>query len=125
MKGADHKNVEIRLVPLNKPNGVDRPIETDHYLSVPAVGVAYTIIPTVLSVAPKSPAEAAGIKQGDRIKTAQFVLPEGTKSDVFGAMPSAEFTPVFSPTDCAAAGPAHNRTHAATSTNFFISISLQ
>jgi regulator of sigma E protease len=75
MDRADPKNVDIRLVPVNKPGWVECPMRPDSPLSAPAIGVAYNVIPTVLQVQPGSPADKAGIKNGDRIKTAELVLP--------------------------------------------------
>jgi regulator of sigma E protease len=72
---ADPKVVDIRLVPANKPGWVECPKLPDTPLSAPAIGVAYSVIPTVLQVQPGSPAAKAGVKKGDRIKTAELVLP--------------------------------------------------
>jgi len=84
VKGGDSKNIEIRLIPANKPGWVERQMMADNPLSAPAVGIAYNVIPAILNVAPNSPADKAGVKKGDRITNAQFVLPEGKKSDFFG-----------------------------------------
>jgi regulator of sigma E protease len=93
MKGADPKNIPIRLVPANKPGWVECPMRPETPLAAPAIGVAYNVVPTVLSVVPGSPAERAGIKKGDRIKTAELVLPEGIAKDFFGEKPiTVDFT---------------------------------
>jgi regulator of sigma E protease len=75
MERADPKNVDIRLVPTNKPGWVECPMRPDSPMSAPAIGVAYSVIPTVLEVQPGSPADKAGVKKGDRIKLAELVLP--------------------------------------------------
>jgi regulator of sigma E protease len=87
VKGADGKEMEIRLVPTDKPGWVERPLGEDHPLSVPAIGVAFPVIPTVLKVDPGSPAEEAGILKGERIRKAQLVLPENQPADIFGEDP--------------------------------------
>jgi regulator of sigma E protease len=85
VKGADSKNIEIRLIPSDNPGWVERvPREDDIPLSAPAIGAAYNVIPAVLNVAPNSPADKAGVKKGDRVKKVEFVLPQGTASDLFG-----------------------------------------
>lgn len=85
VKGADSKNIEIHVVPTNNPGWVERvPPQEDSPLAAPAIGVAYNVIPAVLSVAPNSPADKAGIKKGVRVKKVEFVLPQGTASDIFG-----------------------------------------
>jgi regulator of sigma E protease len=84
---ADPKSIEIRLVPLNKPGWVDPMMRADLPLSVPAIGVACNVIPTVLQVQPGSAADKAGIKKGDRIKSAELVLKPDIEKDFFGEKP--------------------------------------
>ena len=48
VKGADSKEIEKRLIPADKPGWVERPYAKDHPLSVPAIGVAFAVIPTIL-----------------------------------------------------------------------------
>ena len=88
VKGADSKNIEIRLIPSDNPGWVERPPrEADIPLAAPAIGVAYSVIPAVLNVVPNSPADKEGVKKGDRVKKVEFVLPKGTTSDSFGKDP--------------------------------------
>ncbi len=84
MPQGDPKNLDIRLVPTNKPGWVEVPRMQDTPMSAPAIGVAYNVIPTVLSVQPGSPAEKAGVKNGDRIKTAELLVPAEMTKDRFG-----------------------------------------
>ncbi len=91
LKGADPQIKDIRIIPDAKPGWVERPFGAEIPLSAPAIGVAYNVVPTVLEVAPKSPADEAGIKTGDRIKTAKFVLRAGVKSDLFLKDPVVDF----------------------------------
>jgi regulator of sigma E protease len=75
MERAEPKNVDIRLVPDNKPGWVECPVRPDSPFSAPAIGVAYNVIPTVLEVKPGSAAEKAGVQKGDRIKSVELLLP--------------------------------------------------
>jgi len=72
VKGADPKEVPIRLIPENKPGWVERPNDKDHPLSIPSIGLAFPVLPTVLKVDPGSPAEEAGIVKGERILKAEL-----------------------------------------------------
>jgi regulator of sigma E protease len=87
MERADPKSIEIRLVPANRPGWVDPMMRADSPLSIPAIGVACNVIPTVLQVQPGSAAEKAGIKKGDRIKSAELVLKPDVVKDFFGEKP--------------------------------------
>ena len=84
MPQGDPKKVDIRLVPANKPGWVEAPRMADTPMSAPAIGVAYNVIPTVLSVQPGSPADKAGVKTGDRIKMAELLVSAETTKDRFG-----------------------------------------
>jgi len=84
MPQGDPKNVDIRLVPTNKPGWVEVPRMQDTPMSAPSIGVAYNVIPTVLAVRPGSPAEKAGVKQGDRIKSVELLLSADVAKQLFG-----------------------------------------
>jgi regulator of sigma E protease len=84
MPQGDPKKIDIRLVPANKPGWVEAPRMADTPMSAPAIGVAYNVIPTVLSVQPGSPADKAGVKNGDRIKSAELLVPAELTKDRFG-----------------------------------------
>ena len=84
MPQGDPKKVDVRLVPANKPGWVEAPRMADTPMSAPAIGVAYNVIPTVLSVQPGSPADKAGVKNGDRIKSAELLVPAELTKDRFG-----------------------------------------
>jgi regulator of sigma E protease len=83
-KQADPKLIDIRLVPLNKPAWLEPMLRQDVPLSIPAIGVACNVIPTVVAVQPGSSADKAGIKKGDRIKKAELVLKPDIQKDFFG-----------------------------------------
>ena len=85
VKGAESKNIEIRLIPSDNPGWIERPpMQPDTPLSAPAIGVAYNVIPAVLNVIPGSPADKVGVKKGEQVKKVEFVLPKGKTSDNFG-----------------------------------------
>ncbi len=85
VKGAESKNIEIRLIPSDNPGWIERPpMQPDTPLSAPAIGVAYNVIPAVLNVIPGSPADKVGVKKGEQVKKVEFVLPKGKASDNFG-----------------------------------------
>ncbi len=84
MDRADPKTIEIRLVPINRAGWLDPMTRPDTPLSLPAIGVACNVIPTVLHVQPGSAADKAGIKKGDRIKSAELVLKPEIKKDLLG-----------------------------------------
>jgi regulator of sigma E protease len=92
VKGAEAKKLEIRLIPENKAGWVERPAQAEVPLSAPAIGVAYYVIPTVLKVVVDSPAHAAGLKEGDRVKKVRFVLPPGAPRDLLGKDLDVDFS---------------------------------
>lgn len=87
VKGADPKEVQVRLIPTNKAGWVERPVDKDHPLSVPSIGVAFPVIPTVLKVDPGSPAEKEGIVKGERIRKVEFGPPEDPAADYLPEKP--------------------------------------
>jgi regulator of sigma E protease len=95
VKGADSKNIEIRLIPADNPGWIERPpMQPDMPLAAPAIGVAYNVIPAVLNVTPGSPADKVGVKKGEQVKKVEFVLPKGKTPDYFGKdTVSIDFSP--------------------------------
>jgi regulator of sigma E protease len=83
VKGADPKAIEKRLIPADKPGWIERPDAQDDPLSVPAIGVAFAVIPTVLKVDPGSPADQAGMVKGERIRKAALVPAENQPPDLW------------------------------------------
>ncbi|NOX54859.1 MAG: PDZ domain-containing protein, partial [Planctomycetes bacterium] len=84
------EDVTLHVVPENRPGWVEKPFSPGVPLSIPAIGVAYHLIPTVLRIEPGSPADGK-LREGDLIKKVELVLPEGTEPDGFedekGAIP--------------------------------------
>jgi len=78
----DKKEVPLE-VKLRKVTWLEDGFGIDGSVSVPALGIAYRTTPTVAAAVPGSPAEKAGIKAGDKITSAQLVLPQGyLQSDI-------------------------------------------
>ena len=78
--GGDPESVEVPIVPENRAGWLERPGAGDTPLSVPALGIAFHVLPHVLKVDPGSPA-AGKIGALDAIKRAELVLPEGQPAD--------------------------------------------
>jgi regulator of sigma E protease len=83
VEGGESKE-EVILIDslLDKPGWVERPIMPGAPLSIPALGVAFHLIPNVLKVDEGSPAAKANIQSGE-IQKMEFILPEGTPFDGF------------------------------------------
>lgn len=78
--GSGDKQHEFELIPEDRPGWVERPTFRNSPLSVPAVGLAFHIIPTVLKVEPGSPAEGK-VQAGDHVTQLALFLPEGAQTD--------------------------------------------
>ncbi|QDV32093.1 Putative zinc metalloprotease [Planctopirus ephydatiae] len=65
--GGGNQEVVLKVTPESSPGWLDAPLRAGDALAIPAIGVAIQVVPVVLSVDPGSPAEAAGIKPGQRI----------------------------------------------------------
>lgn len=76
------REVEITVVPNDVPGWTEPPMGEGGPLSVPALGLAYNLIPTVLKVTPGSPAEQAGIRANQRLREMRLTLPEGTEPEL-------------------------------------------
>lgn len=92
---ADAREVKIRLrpatsdaegrqapaevvVPLRDGRWIEEAIAPNDPVSVPSLGLAYRVLNVVQRVEPGSAAEAAGLKAGDVITSAEIILPEGS-----------------------------------------------
>ncbi|MEZ5951344.1 MAG: site-2 protease family protein [Planctomycetaceae bacterium] len=82
--GTGDKQHELEMTPEDRPGWVERPSMRNSPLSVPAIGVAFHLIPTVLKVEEGSQAEGK-IQAGDHITQVQLYQPEGQKLDDFAA----------------------------------------
>jgi regulator of sigma E protease len=78
--GGAPEEKDCHIVPRNKPAWLERPDSPGDPLSIPAIGVAYRLIPTVLNVDENGPA-AGLVQKGDLLKKLKLVLPEGAESE--------------------------------------------
>lgn len=78
----------ITLTPEDRYGWLEQPELEGEPLSIPAIGVAYHVVPRIIYVEPDSPAAKAGIQvvssQAIHIQKVELVLPEGTPDDGLG-----------------------------------------
>ena len=83
--GEDHwLKVPVRAVTAFNP-----PTLPNDPIAVPALGIAYRVINSVVDVIPGSPAEKAGFQKKDVIEQAKFESPEMTKEQKVGRIVSS------------------------------------
>lgn len=75
--GGEPREFKFTLVPEDYVGWTETPLFSDSPLSIPAIGVAFDVLPTVLAVDEGGPADQAGIKPRETIVSIQFELPEG------------------------------------------------
>lgn len=69
-------DVPVKLLPENRPGWLDAPESEGEPISIPAIGVAFHVIPIILQVDPEGPAAQAGIPAGAEIHSVTFVKPD-------------------------------------------------
>ena len=82
--GNDPKPVSITFRETDAviPAWTEQPSVEDTPLSIPSLGVAFQMIPTVIHVETDSPAAKAGLQQQDRLTKMTLSLPEGEQDGV-------------------------------------------
>jgi regulator of sigma E protease len=83
VQGADPQRLEFRFAPRPFAAWANPPRGKDHPIAASSAGFAFHLIPTVLKVLPGGPADKAGLRETDRIKSIEFVRPEGAPQDVY------------------------------------------
>lgn len=86
VKGAELKEVELEITPRQAPGWTDAPMSIDSPLSVPAIGVAFHVVPIVLKVEPGSPADGK-VQPGERIRSITFLRTESSEPDMYPKEP--------------------------------------
>jgi regulator of sigma E protease len=81
LSGGENHEFEARIVPENRPGWTEAPAFDNSALSVPSIGIAYHMVPTVLSVEEGGPAAQAGIRTSEVITRLQLIRPEGAAPD--------------------------------------------
>ncbi len=79
--GSGAKKYDLELTPVDRPGWVERPSLPNTPLSVPSIGIAFHIIPTILKVEESSQAFGK-LKAGDQIAKFEMILPEGAEPDL-------------------------------------------
>jgi len=74
-------NEEIDL-PLRKVTWIEPSWVEDDPLSVPALGLAYRVLNRIRDIQPNSPAAQAGLRAGDVITKAEFLLPKEIEVEI-------------------------------------------
>lgn len=75
----------LTVRPEDKAAWTEPPYGPGSPISIPALGMAFHLIPVVVSVEPGSPAELAGIKPGTRITKFEFLSAEPAADEASGA----------------------------------------
>lgn len=83
-KGGPPETLDVQVTPNDVPPWSEPPISEKDPLSIPSLGLAFQIIPKILSVAPDSPAAKAGIKEKQSIEEISFLPVEGDRNDILG-----------------------------------------
>jgi len=73
--GSGAKEYNLTVTPIDRPGWVERPSMPNTPLSVPSIGIAFHIIPTVLKVEEGSQAQGK-LKAGDQIEKIELLLSE-------------------------------------------------
>lgn len=84
LPGGEKQSFEVQLVPENRPGWIEAPTFDDTPVSVPSIGIAYHMVPTVLSVEADGPAATAGIKPSETITKLELIHPAGAPPDGAG-----------------------------------------
>ena len=74
----------IRVTPSAAPAWTSTPISPNTPLSIPSLGISYHLTSIVLSVAEESPAEKAGIKKDDKLKSMRIELKDPLLTEIMG-----------------------------------------
>ena len=83
-QGGSPETVEVKVVPDESAPWSEPPGGEDDPLSIPALGLAFQVVPKILSVAEGSPAAQAGIKEKQSIEEISFLPVEGKLNDMLG-----------------------------------------
>ena len=83
VEGSAPQDVEVTLEPRDRGSWTEPPLFPESPISIPSIGVAYHMIPTVFSVDEGSPAAEAGIRARDTIESLDFVRTDPAMVDAF------------------------------------------
>ncbi|MDA0590629.1 MAG: site-2 protease family protein [Planctomycetota bacterium] len=75
---------ELKVTPSDAPAWLETPISPNTPLSIPSLGIAYHLASSVLSVSEGSPANRAGVKKDDKLKSMKIQLKDVLLQEVVG-----------------------------------------
>ena len=81
------ETLTFQLVPEDRDPWSEPPVAKDSPISIPSIGVAYHLVPTVFEVREGSPAASAGIKPRDTITRIELSKMPGAAKDALDAYP--------------------------------------
>lgn len=83
------ETLTFQLIPEDRDPWSEPPVAKDSPISIPSIGVAYHLVPTVFEVREGSPAAAAGIQPRDSITKIEFTRMSGVAKDALDVYPHA------------------------------------
>lgn len=94
-EGSGTEDVTVVVTPRNKPGWSETPNSPGEPLPIPALGLAFHMIPKVVSVEPGSAAAEAGIKPEARITSVTLALPRNPDADKKASALSQMFKTIY------------------------------
>ena len=89
---GDSVTRELEIRPIDRGGWTEPPMRPGQPISIPSLGIAFHVIPTILRVKEDSPAAAAKVPERSLIKSIELLLPkkkgsEGVEPDLAGVEP--------------------------------------
>ena len=81
LPGGTKEQLNLTVVPEDRPGWTEAPVFEDTPVSVPSIGIAYHMVPTVLLVEEDGPAGKAGIQPSEMITKMELSLPSSDAPD--------------------------------------------
>lgn len=72
---------ELEITPIDRGGWTEPPMRPGQPISIPSLGIAFHVIPTILRVKEGSPAAAAKVPERSLVKSIELVLPAGAEPD--------------------------------------------
>ena len=85
VRGGAPETVQVVVTPDDRPGWTEQPQRAGEPLAIPAIGIAFHLVPRVLNVIAGSPAAQQDIKQGDLIEKISLTLPVDAPPEPNGA----------------------------------------
>lgn len=81
--GAGDTTATLKVTPQDRPGWTARPLDPKEPLAIPAIGLAFPIIPRIVKVDENSQAYAAGIRAGQTVTKIEFVTDDLPKDGFY------------------------------------------